>query len=287
MLEVDTPGLSRSGNTDVHIESFSVRGQSGNWFLHTSPEYPMKRLLAAGSGSIYQICRVFRDGEQGRLHNPEFSMLEWYRLDYDMQALMQDVDSLIRFVCDDEASFSETQIISYQALFQSGLGIDPLSADGNELQAVASDKGIHTANDQIMHKDDWLDLLMSSYLIPRLGEGRLVYGYPASQAALAQLDPAQPATARRFELFINGIELANGYQELRDATEQAERFQRDLDKREVLGKDSVPVDSNLLDALQHGLPVCSGVALGLDRLLLVLTGSESLTAVMAFDSTRA
>ena len=249
----------------------------------------MKRLLAAGSGSIYQICRVFREGERGRLHNHEFTMLEWYRVGFSMFDLIHDVDQLLRTVCHEQLSLADTHIISYQSLFESELDIDPLPADPQQLQAIALEHGIQDAARLEMQRDDWLDLLMSSCLIPRLGKRQpcFVHGYPASQAALAQLDPQEPRIAQRFELFINGIELANGYHELRDAAEQARRFQHDLEIREVMGKRSVPTDQHLLEALQHGLPACSGVAVGLDRLLLVLSGFESLSDVMTFDSQRA
>lgn len=287
ILEVETPILSRAGATDLHLSSFRLGEGPATRYLATSPEFPMKRLLAAGAGSIYQIARVFRQGEAGRHHNPEFTMLEWYRPGYSMQTLMQEVVDLIRSVEPEDQPFGEVLHISYRQAFLDALDLDPLKADTDLLRRVASERGIDIR--EPLDKNAWLDLLFESIISSNFPDRRLtfVYDYPASQAALARLKPQDQRVAERFELYLGAGELANGYCELTDASEQAKRFAADNEQRLQSGLDEVPVDRALLDALKEGLPYCSGVALGLDRLLIVLAGAEHIRDVIAFDWQRA
>ena len=240
----------------------------------------MKRLLAEGSGSIYQICNVFREGESGRFHNPEFSMLEWYRLDYDYRQLMDDVAALINAVSN---KAPEVLKISYQEAFKS-LGINPHAASEQQLTKLTEDQGISVEGMRRMNRDDWLNLLMSHVIEPGFDEDKLtfVFDYPASQASLAKVRKDKYPVAERFELYWGGVELANGFTELQDADEQRWRFNYDNQRRIKSGVEEVPVDENLLKALEKGLPVCSGVALGIDRLLMVMTGASTINEVMSF-----
>lgn len=279
VMEVVTPVLSFAGNTDPAIESFSTVSDK-LMYLHTSPEFFMKRLLAEGSGSIYQICNVFREGEVGRFHNPEFSMLEWYRLDYDYRQLMNDVEGLIRSVADHDLDVDR---ISYLQAFQAA-GINPHTADSRLLAASAREHGIDIDSADRLQKNQWLDLLMTHLVEPAFDKEKLtfVYDYPASQASLAKISVAEYPVAERFELYWQGVELANGFSELQDAAEQRKRFESDNLQRKASAQASIPLDEQFLLALEKGLPVCSGVALGLDRLLMVLEGASSLSEVIAF-----
>ena len=286
VLEVETPILNPATVTDPQIESLSVHDPnvSRRGFLHTSPEYAMKRLLANGSGSIYQIARVFRAEEYGRWHSREFSMLEWYRVNWDDTQLMQDVQNLISRLCNRHNIIPLFTHMTYRDLFQTCVGIDAITASVDELRSAVRQQGI-----QVDLNDDWdrealLDLLMSHSVSDWLREKDMVfvYEYPAAQAALARLDHDNPSVARRFELFAKGIELANGFQELVDADVQRERFENDRHKRKQHGQVDVTVDEHLIQALRGGLPDCSGVALGLDRLLAYLLGRDNIQSVMAF-----
>ena len=296
VLEVETPILSSAAATDPHIESFTTRyagpgAPSGQpRYLHTSPEFPMKRLLAAGSGPIYQLCKVFRQGEVGRRHQPEFTMLEWYRPGLDHHGLMDEVEALLVEVVAGWLSPAPALRLSYAEAFERYLGIDPHRAGGEELQARARDFELGTvaglADDD---RDGWLELLQAGALEPRLPRGQpvFVYDFPASQAALARLRPGPPPVAERFELYLDGMELANGFHELADAHEQRRRFEADARRRRRLGAGAVAADERLLAALGHGLPDCAGVALGVDRLLMLLVGASSIGEVVAFDWARA
>jgi len=279
VLEVSTPVLSFAGNTDPAIESFKT-SSSKTQYLHTSPEFFMKRLLVEGSGSIYQICNVFRQGESGRYHNPEFSMLEWYRLDFDYQQLMDDVVALIHAVSD---KTPEVLKLSYQQAFKS-LGIDPHTASEQQLTKLAEEQGISLQGMGGMNRDDWLNLLMSHVIEAGFDKEKLtfIYDYPASQASLAKVRKDKYPVAERFELYWGGVELANGFTELQDADEQRWRFNHDNQRRLKVGHEPVPVDEKFLQALAKGLPACSGVALGLDRLLMVISGAASIDQVMSF-----
>jgi lysyl-tRNA synthetase class 2 len=295
VLEVETPLLSVAASSDPALASFRTpyhgpglaAGQP--LYLHTSPEFPMKRLLAAGSGPIYQLARVFRDGEAGGRHNPEFSLLEWYRPDWGLEALMDEVEGLVTGLREDAPPLPATRRYRYRELFQEILAIDPLTASVAELRVCSRQAGIQAPDS--MPQDDpdpWRDLLLTHAIEPRLGTGLVfLYDYPASQAALAQLRPGDPAVAQRFELYWDGLELANGFHELGDAVEQRARFAADNRKRAALGLPAMPADERLLAALQQGLPDCSGVALGLDRLLMRLAGLERIDQVLAFAIDRA
>ncbi len=287
VLEVETPVLSFSGTVDPTIDSFTVKSQfyQQPLFLQTSPEFAMKRLLVEGSGSIYQICRSFRDGESGRRHNPEFSMLEWYRLDFSYFDLMQEVDHLVRQIVPGDMIKKESEYISYNQLFIQYLAIDPLAADIGDLINCAKHHNLNV--DETTMGDDfdlWLGLLLSHLIEPKLGVDGLtfVYDYPASQAALARLKPQDSRIAERFELYINGVEVANGFQELQDADEQRERFISEQEVRKESDKMVVPFDNHLLNALSKGLPFCAGVALGLDRLIMLALKANSITDVIPF-----
>ena len=289
VLEVETPAMAAAGASDVHIASLVTTCRSGatheQLFLQTSPEFAMKRLLAAGSGPIYQICRAFRDGESGRLHNPEFTLLEWYRPGYDHQMLMDEVETLLDRLMGPAATNLR---LSYRDAFVRHGGIDPFLASTHELAARAIDAGLNATGEGHSERDTLLDFLFSHTVQPALGDGRVfVFDYPASQAALARVRAGEPPLAERFELFVDGIEIANGYHELADADEQRRRFAHDRGVRERLGLDPMPMDKRLVAALAHGLPDCAGVAMGLDRLFMIAAGETSIEAVMAFPVTRA
>ncbi len=289
-LEVDTPVLSQSTTPDPNIESFSTQFNNTQYFLHTSPEFPMKRLLAAGSGAIYQVCKVFRQGELGRNHNPEFTMIEWYQPGLDYHALMKQVDALVRTLLQDKITLQETVFYSYQQVFKKYLNIDPFNSSIDELQAVIKQQAIQFNNEAQLSKDALLDLLISYVIQPVLPKDSpvFIYDYPASQAALANIrDEQGEKIAERFELFINGIELANGYQELLDAKEQQLRFENENKTRLEAGQQTIPVDKNLIAALQAGMPEVSGVALGFDRLMMLATGAGSINEVISFSTDKA
>lgn len=282
VLEVETPILSTSAPSEPAIAPLPCRyqGQTPCW-LNSSPEFAMKRLLAAGSGPIYQLGKVFRDGELGRLHNPEFTMLEWYRPGFSLDELMAEVAALVSFVAGQNRPL---QRLSYRELFLEHLGLDPLQTGVAQLEALARSLGIDLMA-ETMDKDAWLDLLLSHLLQPLLGQGALsfVQDYPPSQAALAQLrDTPHGPVAERFELYMEGIEIANGYAELTNAAEQRQRFMHDLERRRRQGLPEPRMDEHFLAALEAGLPQCSGVALGVDRLLMVLQGCKWLDEVLAF-----
>lgn len=292
VLEVETPILSRRPVTDVHLRNLETRYHGPGappeglaLYFQTSPEYPMKRLLCAGAGSIYQIARVFRGDEQGRLHNPEFSLLEWYRIGMDHLALMDEVGEL---VCDLLGLPAQWDRVAYAELLRRELGIaDCHAATPAELAACARDHGLEVAGED-MGRDDWLDLLLTHLLQPALGASRPLFlcDYPASQAALARVRGAPPV-AERFELYVRGIELANGYHELGDAAEQATRFAADNAERCRRGLPEAEPDERLLAALSEGLPPCAGVALGLDRLVMLAVGASDIASVMTFGLARA
>jgi len=290
VVEVETPLLSRAAVTDVHLESVpaTVAG-IGPMFLHTSPEYAMKRLLAAGLGDCYQVCRVFRDGERGSLHNPEFTMIEWYRLGRDASGLMDDVEALVGHVVGDLRPLPRAERLTYRDAVHGLCGIDAMTSGAGEIAGALLAHGIDTPPTLLEDRDALLDLLVSTVAGPRLGLTRptFVYDYPASQAALARIRPGDIPVAERFELYLDGIELANGFHELGDAAEQRRRFEGDLALRAATGKPSRPVDERLLAALARGLPDCAGVALGFDRLVMAALGLDSIDQVMAFTSDRA
>ena len=295
VLEVDTPLLVNAPVSDVHIHCAAVQlapaagarpAPASLLFLHASPEYAMKRLLAAGSGDIYQICHVVRALESGRLHNPEFTLIEWYRVGFSLEALMEEVEALVRELLGRVGAERASERISYRDVFARELALDPFTASDAELAQAAQPLGFAGAG---ADRDVWLELLMGSLIGPRLGREALtfVHGYPATQAALARLDPREPRAARRFELYCDGIELANGFHELAAPNEQRARFERDNAQRRRLGLPVFPPDERLLAALAGGFPDCAGVALGFDRTLMLATGATHIEEVLAFPTARA
>lgn len=295
VTEVETPVLSVAGNTDPNIASFSLHfsgrtdGAPRTRWLRTSPEFPLKRLLAAGFGDCYELGRVFRDGEAGGRHNPEFTMLEWYRLGYDHRALIRETAALVDAALSLVGRTATLVEIGYHDLYRQRLGVDPHTAREGELREVLGDVLIDPAG---LTRDDWLDLLMTHRLQPSFPAEQLlaIHDYPASQCALARVregDATGVAVAERFELYLGPLEIANGYHELADADEQARRFDRDRQLRGLRGDDAPPVDARLLAALAAGIPDCAGVAMGVDRLLMAMLGSERIADVLAFDFGRA
>ena len=284
VLEVETPILSAAAVSDPQIESLATKiaGMPGCAYLCPSPEYAMKRLLAAGSGDIYQICKVFRDAERGRWHNPEFTMIEWYRLGFDDAALMDEVEMLIGQLLAPMRRLETAERLSYSAALQRHAGVDAFSSSELELHEAAIRHGISCEAE--LDRDAKLDLLMGLVVGPRLGRERpcFICDYPASQAALARLKPGQPHVAARFELYLDGLELANGFHELAQPKEQRDRFIQDLSARHARGRVQPPLDENLLAALENGMPDCAGVALGFDRLVAIALGSNRLADAMAF-----
>lgn len=290
VLEVETPVLGRCGVTDLNIDSIPAYPGSSSpeprrHWLQTSPEYPMKRLLAAGAGSIYQVARVFRDGERGARHNPEFSLLEWYRPGFDDNDLMAEVAELVCGWLQCPAPVT----LDYREAFLRFAGVDPFTADDYQVRARCEDWMDRGQLSQML-KDECLDLLMSFCVEPALAELGPVFitGYPESQAALARVSEADGVRkAHRFELYINGLELCNGYWELTDPAEQRARFELDNQARRRAGRREMPVDEALLAAMEAGVPDCAGVALGLDRLLMLKLGLTDIAGVLAFPGDRA
>ncbi len=277
-LEVDTPLLSAATNTDANIASIEASNLGQSLYLQTSPEFAMKRLLAAGSGSIYQICHAFRAGEQGGRHRPEFTLLEWYRTGFDYQRLMDEMEQLIDCLSDQENHF---QRVRYRDLLLDQTGIDIACIELPELR-IRCEGLLRDTDASRFDFDQCLDLLIALVVAPAMQGYVFVYDYPLSQAALARVSERNPEVAERFELFHDGLELANGFSELTDAKLQGERFQADNRQREDKELPRYPIDQHLLAALENGLPECAGVALGLDRLLMVLLGLDSIDQVMSF-----
>lgn len=288
VLEVQTPILSRDTVIDRHIDPVCLPGAAlaladldeSTFYLQTSPEFCMKRLLAAGVGSLYEITSVFRSGERGQYHNPEFTMLEWYLVDADLEQGVGFLAELVRATLGVE----RVEQLTYQVAFEQALQCDPLQATVQELSqlAVAAELGVPA--DWTAERDTWLDLLFSEVVQPGLGSHApvIVTHYPASQAALARVSSSDPRTAERYELFIHGIELANGYHELLDAGELEDRNLRSLGQRASDGKPPLPTHSRLVQAMRAGLPPSSGCALGLDRLMMVVLGVDSIAEVLPF-----
>jgi len=295
VLEVETPLLCRAGVTDPNLHSFTTllnkpgAAEGDRLYLQTSPEFAMKRLLAAGSGSIYQICKAFRNEESGRWHNPEFTLLEWYRVGFDLARLIDEIDALLGEICRGDLNLAPSERLSYRELFREHAGADPLSPSFEELAVCAEARGLPEARE--LCGDDrslWLDLLFSHLVQPRLGRGRItfVYDFPAFLPSLARKKPGDPHVVERVEIFLEGMELGNGFHELADAVEQEERFDRDLAVRRENGLPLPAKDERLLAALRSGLPDCSGVAVGLDRLLMIMMRAGSIDEVLAFPAAR-
>lgn len=287
-LEVETPVLVRAAVTDVHLESLGVHRADGTQvgFLQTSPEYAMKRLLCAGAPDIFQVARVFREGERGRNHNPEFTMVEWYRRGMDHIALMGDVEALLRSLLEPLREVGPTRTVTYAEAFQDCLGCDPLNVPAADLDACLRERGTDVPAALANDRDGLLDLAMAIHVAPGFAADRLtfVHDFPASQAALARV---RGPVASRFEAFWGGLELANGFHELDDPVEQSRRFAADLVMRARHGRPRREPDSRFLAALAAGLPSCAGVALGLDRVVMVATGASRIDEVIAFPVERA
>jgi len=289
VLEVETPILSSAGNTDPHIESFcteftgSIMGGVKQRWLRTSPEYALKRLIAAGVGDCYELGRVFRNGEAGSRHNPEFTMLEWYRLGFDHHQLMREIVDLLQEIIfkKDKKQYINIVKINYKEIFIQKLNIDPSNAYLSDLQNPLKGFGISPAG---LTRDDWLDLLFTHCIQPNFPDNQLLllYDYPASQCALAKIRPETPPVAERFEVFLGKLELANGYHELTDPEEQLQRFEQDNRRREERKQSTIPVDQHLIDALRKGMPACAGVAMGIERLLMFLLDTEDIRDVLTF-----
>ena len=288
VLEVETPVMSLAGNTEPNIASFALEfsgrtdGAPRRRWLRTSPEFALKRLLAAGIGDCYELGRVFRDGEAGGRHNPEFTMLEWYRIGWDHLRLLDETVALVRAALALVGRDAAPVVTTFRDLYWRQLQLDPLTAD---IQTLRSALGEVRIDPDGLTRDDWLDLLMTHRLQPLFGDDVLlaVHDWPASQAALARIRDGDPPVAERFELYLGPLELANGYHELCDAGEQRARFERDGSVRAQRRLPSIPMDAALLAALEQGLPACAGVALGVDRLLMALLGTPRIADVLAFD----
>jgi len=294
VLEVETPLLCQTTGTDPQLAFFASQYHDGSSsqtrYLQTSPEFAMKRLLAAGSGSIYQICKAFRNGENGQYHNPEFTLLEWYRVGFDMHELMDDVVDLLSLLLDGSILQTGVERIAYRELFERVTGLDALVFCRSSYRTYANAQGLVDA-DRLCGDDHarWLDFLFSHCLQPAMAGQPicLVHGFPAVQSSLARLDADDPRIAQRFEVIVHGIELGNGFCELTDADEQAARFEREMAYRRNHGLPVVNSDSRLIAALRAGLPNCSGIAIGLDRLLMLATHSSSIESTLAFPFQRA
>jgi lysyl-tRNA synthetase class 2 len=287
VMEVETPTLSQAGATDLHLASIPVQrrihGRSSTQYLQTSPEFPMKRLLASGSGAIYQICKVFRDDEHGRKHNSEFTMLEWYRPKLDLKGLMHETVELLEVCLAHRLGEVRPYILSYKHAFQDRLDINPLQASLKQLKDTAHRLGLNLdlGDDRLAY----MDLLFSHFVEPSLGFDAPVFltDFPPEMASLAKVktDDDGEQVAARFEIYIEGLELANAYDELLDAEVLAARFEADNLERTKQGLPVIPTDQYLLSALPH-MPECSGIALGLDRLLMVAMNQVKIDQVIAF-----
>jgi lysyl-tRNA synthetase class 2 len=287
VLEVETPILTHGSPTDCHIDPFAAEYHPNGWrgsagsetvYLHTSPEFAMKRLLAQGFGDIYQICKVFRNGETGSTHNPEFTMLEWYRTGFTMDALIDEVCALVQAVLGTRTIAKKR----YCDLFAETTGLDPLRAAIDDIAGFCQSHGLNPP--PFATATDGLQFVMSEFIEPRFDPGAItiVSCYPADQAVFAAISPADPRVALRFEAYCGRIELANGFEELGDWRENERRMEQENEKRRAIGKPELPVDRRFIEALQKGLPACSGVALGLDRLIMAALGKKKLGEVIAF-----
>lgn len=284
VLEVDTPVLSRFPVSDPHIESLSAGAATApELFLHTSPEYRMKQLLAAGFGDIYQVCKVFRGGERGPHHLPEFTLVEWYRLGFGLQAMMRETVEFIATVLDRSEYVERAAFVAYDELMRQTVNIDARTAAIGELAGSANaDAELERSIGD--DRNAWLDLVMTDRVLPQLAQDSLtvIFHYPAGQAALARICPGDAAVADRFEVFFGTLELGNGFVELADANEQLSRFTANQDARRSNGMAVHPLDEDLIDALRAGLPDCAGVAVGFDRLLMLKEGKSDIAAVSNF-----
>ncbi|VFP88343.1 elongation factor P--(R)-beta-lysine ligase [Candidatus Erwinia haradaeae] len=293
ILEVETPSMSRYTVTDINLSPFQTHFMYPNWtkqnkkfslWLTTSPEYHMKRLLASGSGAIYQLSRSFRNEEIGRYHNPEFTILEWYQPGYDMYNLMDEVDQLLQFIL----GCKPAESLSYQEVFLRYLNIDPLLENKKNLSEAAQTLGASNVTKNEKNRDILLQLLFINGIEDKIGKEKpiFIYNFPANQAGLAAISSKDFRVAERFEVYFQGIELANGFHELTDSKEQRKRFKKDNQKRSAMNLPIHPIDLYLLDALKTGMPDCSGVAVGVDRLVMIALKANQLSEVIAFAGDR-
>lgn len=286
VMEVDTPAMSHATVTDIHLHTFQTEfvgpgyADGRKLYFMTSPEFHMKRLLAAGIGCIYQICKSFRNEENGRYHNPEFTMLEWYRVGFDHHQLMDEMDAMLQLVL----QCGQAERMTYQQAFLKVLGVCPLEASMAELKTAAASLGLSDIADPEDDRDTLLQLLFSVGVEEKIGQcvPVFVYDFPASQAALAKINAQDPRVADRFEVYFKGIELANGFHELDNPKEQLKRFEEDNAKRIEMGIATQPIDHHLIAALESGLPQCAGVALGVDRLIMLSLECDHIDQVTAF-----
>ena len=285
VMEVETPILSQAGNSDPNIHNIATDSRAKK-YLRTSPEYAMKRLLASGHRDIFEMGRVFRAGETGRYHNPEFTLLEWYRAGWKYLDLADETTELIRFCGHGQYDDWPVNRLTYRELFQHETGLDPLNCDETDLESCARERGIQAGP---MDQHEWLDLVLSQVIQTALpGETfTVVYEFPPEQAALARIRGGDTPVAERFEIYLGQMELANGYQELTDAGEQLQRFQRESGMKAGRDEETLPIDENLVSALRYGLPECAGVALGVDRLLMSCLKLDRIDSVLAFSADRA
>ena len=291
VLEVDTPVLSHGTVTDVFIDGFSTNfaysdsGDNETLYLQTSPEFALKRLLASYQTSIYQLSKVFRHEGFGRLHNPEFTMLEWYRVGLDHHDLMDEISALLKALI----GAQQTERMTYQQAFQKHLNLDPLSDSTQRIAQVFNDCNIDLSDEYPIDHDGMLQLLFSYEIEPRIGQQYpcFIYDYPASQSSLAKINRDDPRVADRFELHFKGTELANGFHELQDAAEQRKRFEHDNRLRRTFRFEEKPLDERFLGALEAGIPACAGVAMGIDRILMLKHGYTHIEQVLAFPVNRA
>lgn len=289
VMEVETPLLCHTSVTDPFIQSIPAlfqahpNAEEQRYYLQTSPEYAMKRLLAAGSGPIYQLGKAFRQGEVGQIHNPEFTMLEWYRPGFDHHQLMDEMDELLQLIL----KTNKAERISYADLFKTYLNIDPHHTSVAELAACAASRQLDVAIDTA-DIDTWLLLLLTHCIEPHMGKTTpcFLYDFPQSQAALARVQMGNPPVASRFEVYFKGVELANGFHELQQVTEQRARFEKNVIERKAQQLTNMPIDEFFLAALAHGLPDCAGVALGIDRLIMLATQHDCIQDVISFDFVR-
>lgn len=282
VLEVWTPSLTNCGSTDPNIDSIQALLDDKACYLHTSPEFLMKRLLAAGYPDIYQVCRVFRGAESGPGHQPEFTLIEWYRRGFNLNAIIEDTVTLITTLLE-SLSLASPRLISYSDVFSHSMSVDPHTIAANALADILH-ADPHLRNSLGEDRDAWLDLAMATVVSPDFADDRLtaVYHYPASQASLARICPQDAAVADRFEVYLGPVELANGFVELTNPEEQLARFERDREIRATLGKQDVAIDYDFIDALRNGLPECAGVAVGLDRVLMIAEGRNNIGDVATF-----